>query len=38
MGYAYRADRNARANTTSHPTITTEVKAPAVILAFSFGV
>jgi hypothetical protein len=34
----YRTERNARANTTSHPTMTTEVKAPAVILAFSFGV
>jgi hypothetical protein len=34
----YRTDRNARASTKSHPTMTNEATAPAVILAFSFVV
>jgi hypothetical protein len=34
----YRADKNAMASTTSHPTMTKDVTAPAVILAFSFVV
>ena len=34
----YRADRNAIASTTSHPTMTREATAPAVILALSFVV
>jgi len=34
----YRADSNAVASTTSHPTMTREATAPAVILAFSFVV
>ena len=34
----YRAERNAIASTTSHPTMTKEATAPAVILAFSFAV
>ena len=33
-GPVYRADKNAMASTTSHPTITNEATAPAVILAF----
>jgi hypothetical protein len=33
----YRGDKSAMAKT-GHPTITGEVTAPAVILAFSFGV
>jgi len=37
-GPVYRADKNAMASTTSHPTITNEATAPAVILAFSFVV
>jgi hypothetical protein len=34
----YRAERNATASTTSHPTMTKEAAAPAVILAFSLAV
>jgi hypothetical protein len=34
----YRDDKSAMAKTTSHPTMTSEVTAPAVILAFSFVV
>jgi hypothetical protein len=34
----HRADSNAIASTTSHPTMTREATAPAVILAFSFVV
>ncbi len=34
----YRRDRNMMANTISHPTMTKEATAPAVILAFSFVV
>jgi hypothetical protein len=37
-GPVYRADKNAMASTTSHPTIANEATAPAVILAFSFVV
>jgi pilus assembly protein Flp/PilA len=36
--FVYRADRNAVASTTSHPTITREATAPAMILAFSLVV
>jgi len=36
--YRYRADSNAIASTTSHPTMTREATAPAVILAFSLVV
>jgi hypothetical protein len=36
--FFYRADRNATANTASHPTMTKEATAPAVILSFSFVV
>jgi len=35
---APRADRRTIPSTTSHPTMTTAATAPAVILAFSFGV
>jgi hypothetical protein len=35
---AHRADRNAMASTTSHPTMTREATAPAMILAFSLVV
>jgi hypothetical protein len=34
----YRADKNAMASTTSHPTMTKDATAPAVILAFSLVV
>jgi hypothetical protein len=34
----HRAERNARASTTSHPTITNEAIVPAAILVFSFVV
>jgi hypothetical protein len=34
----YRAERDAMASTTSHPTMTKVAMAPAVILAFSFVV
>jgi hypothetical protein len=36
--FGYRADRNAMASTTTHPTMTREATAPAVILALSFVV
>jgi len=36
--FVYRADRNAVASTTSHPTMTREATAPAMILAFSLVV
>jgi hypothetical protein len=34
----YRADRNAIASTMTHPTMTREATAPAVILSFSLAV
>ena len=34
----YRADKNEIASTTSHPTITKEATAPAMILDFSLAV
>jgi hypothetical protein len=34
----YRADKIAMASTTSHPTMTNEATAPAVIFIFSFVV
>jgi hypothetical protein len=33
---SYRAKRNAKASTTTHPATTSAATAPAVILAFSF--
>jgi hypothetical protein len=38
LGPVYRAERNAMASTTSHPTMTNEATAPAVIFAFSLVV
>lgn len=38
MDVGQRADRNAVASTIIHATITSEVTAPAAILAFSFAV
>jgi hypothetical protein len=38
LGRPYDAKRSARAITTSHATITRDVIAPAVILAFSLNV
>jgi hypothetical protein len=35
---SYRAERNAIASAIAHPTMTSEVTAPAVTLAFSFRV
>jgi hypothetical protein len=37
-GIVQRTDKNTIASTTSHPTMTSEATAPAVILAFSLGV